>query len=74
MDAFISSCDLFSDYPENLIKGDALSHNLQAYRIRLRNESGRLFNNREHSTVGFLEIRRGDAGNLQQYRCKRNRC
>jgi hypothetical protein len=53
-----------SNYPENLGEQTFWNCNLQAYRERLRIESGRLFGNEAIANVGVLELIQGRDGAL----------
>jgi hypothetical protein len=59
MDLFTVSLDKFSEYPEKLVRHDALKHNIQAYRERLDFQKERLFNSKKPAVVDFLDLHDG---------------
>jgi hypothetical protein len=56
MDSLVQSCERSSEYPQNLVCHDALSHNLRMYYKKLSNESTRMFQNC-HGEVDFLDLK-----------------
>jgi hypothetical protein len=56
MELFTDSLDNFREYPEKLVRHDALKHNIQAYRERLDFQQDRLFNSRKPAVVDFLDL------------------
>jgi hypothetical protein len=67
MEAFTNSLDNFSEYPEQLVRHDALKHNIQAYRNRLDFQKGRLFDSRKPAIVDFLDLHDEQQGMLPPY-------
>lgn len=65
MDLLVQSCKDSSEYPQNLICHDALSHNLKMHHHRLRSQSNRLFDESQ-AAVDFLDFKDGDKGKALQ--------
>jgi hypothetical protein len=62
MEAFTESLHNFSEYPEKLVRHDALKHNIQAYRNRLDFQKDRLFDTKKPAVVDFLDLHDGQQG------------
>ena len=56
MDSLVQSCEHSSEYPQNLVCRDALSHNLRMYFKKLSSESTRMFQNCD-GEVDFLDLK-----------------
>jgi hypothetical protein len=56
MDSLVQSCEHSSEYPQNLVCRDVLSHNLRMYFKKLSSESTRMFQNCD-GEVDFLDLK-----------------
>jgi hypothetical protein len=68
MELFTDSLDNFSEYPEKLVRHDALKHNIHAYRNRLDFQKDRLFNSKKPSIVDFLDLHDEQQSMVLHYR------
>jgi hypothetical protein len=63
MESLIQSCNSFEQYPQNILRHDALSHTLKAFSNRLESQANRLFNERQ-AAIDLLNINCRDGGEV----------
>ncbi|KAF2687075.1 hypothetical protein K458DRAFT_333138 [Lentithecium fluviatile CBS 122367] len=64
MDSLYRSCELFEQYPQNLVHHDSLSHNLKGFSDRLLSQERHLFE-ASQAAIDVLDFDGGDQANVR---------